>query len=134
MIGLKREIPNMFRRYLYIALAVGITAGFIGLGSALFTDNQSVANNTFTNGTVDISTNPTTTLVTFANMAPGDLVIAPITVSNAGTLDLRYAITASATNTDTKGLMTQLELTIKSGVVICQPPAAINTNFDIPAS
>src|SRR6185369_9580196 len=100
----------MLRRYLAIALAIGVTAGFIGLGSALFTDNKSVGANTFSTGTVIISTNPTTALVTFSNMAPGDAVSAPITVSNDGTLDLRYAISSTATNTDLKGLRGQLLL------------------------
>jgi spore coat-associated protein N len=130
MNDLKKEILTMFRRYLFIALAIGVAAGFIGLGSALFTDNQSVSANTFSNGTVDISTSPTTALVTFSNMAPGDLVVAPITVNNAGTLNLRYAISATATNTDTKGLMSQLQLSIKQDVTTCTAPAAVNTNFD----
>jgi hypothetical protein len=35
-------------------------------------------------------------------------------VSNGGSLGLRYAISSSATNTDTKGLKDQLVLTIKT--------------------
>ncbi len=96
---------------------VSLSAGAVSL--ALFTDSQAVGANTFSTGTVDISTTPTTALVTFSNMAPGDLVTAPITVSNAGTLDLRYAISSVATNADAKGLKDQLVLTIKSGVTTC---------------
>jgi hypothetical protein len=124
----------MLRKILVLTLVLGAAAGITSLGSALFTDTASVAANTFTTGTVDISTSPTTALVTLSGMAPGDMIIAPITVNNAGTLPLRYAVTSMATNVDDKELMEQLELTIKSGVVICQPPAAINTNFDIPAA
>ena len=83
---------------------------------ALFTDTASVPANTFTTGTVDISTNPATALVTFSDMAPGDQVTAPITVTNAGTLELRYAVTSTTTE-DT--LAAQLDLTIKSGVTTC---------------
>src|SRR5207244_12796788 len=50
---------------------------------------------------------------------PGDQVTAPITVSNDGTLTLRYAISSVATNVDTKGLKDQLVLTVKSGVTTC---------------
>jgi hypothetical protein len=52
-------------------------------------------------------------------MAPGDQVTDALQVSNTGTLALRYAVTGSATNTDTKGLKDQLQLTIKTGVTSC---------------
>jgi spore coat-associated protein N len=107
-----------------------VTAGLIGLGSALFTSTQTVAANTFTTGTVIISTNPATAAVTLVNMAPGDVIAAPITVSNAGTLSLRYAISSTATNGDGLGLMSQLQLVVKTGVTTCTAPAAINTNVD----
>ena len=82
----------------------------------LFTDTQSVPGNTFTTGTVDISTSPTSALVTFSGMAPGDQVTNPITVTNAGTLQLRYAATSTTTENT---LAAQLDLTIKSGVTTC---------------
>jgi hypothetical protein len=49
-------------------------------------------------------------------MIPGDQVTAPITVSNAGTLQLRYALTSTTTE---NVLAAQLDLTIKSGVTTC---------------
>ncbi len=49
-------------------------------------------------------------------MAPGDKVTAPITVSNAGTLGLRYAVTSTTTEDI---LAAQIDLTIKSGVTTC---------------
>ena len=98
-------------------LAIGILAAGIGLGTgAIFTDTQQVGANTFSTGTVDISTSPTTALVTFSGMAPGDQVTNPIVVTNSGSLDLRYAVT-SATTENT--LAAQLDLTIKSGVTTC---------------
>ena len=75
----------------------------------LFTDTQSVPGNTFTTGTVDISTSPTSALVTFSGMAPGDQVVNPITVTNAGTLQLRYAVTSTTTENT---LAAQLDMTI----------------------
>lgn len=98
-------------------LAIGILAAGIGLGTgAIFTDTQQVDANTFSTGTVDISTNPTTALVTFSGMTPGDQVTNPITVTNSGTLELRYAMTSTTTE---NALAAQLDLTIKSGVTTC---------------
>lgn len=99
---------------------VAVLAAFAAVLSltvlALFTDTASVGSNTFSTGTVDISTSPASALVTFSDMAPGDQVVNPITVSNAGSLELRYAVTSTTTE-DT--LAAQLDLTIKSGVTTC---------------
>lgn len=100
-----------------VLAVAGIAGGAVSL--ALFTSTATVPANTFSTGTVTISTNPTTVLVTFAGMAPGDQVTAPITVSDDGTLALRYAISSVATNADAKGLKDQLVLTVKSGVTTC---------------
>lgn len=109
----------MPRTILVFLLAAGLLAGLASVGSALFTSTATIDANTFTTGTVILNTSPTTALVTFANMAPGDQVTAPITVTNNGTLQLRYAVTSVATNTDAKNLRNQLVLTIKSGVTAC---------------
>ena len=109
----------MIRKSLALLLFTGLMAEIASAGSALFTSTATVAANSFTTGTVVISTNPTTALVTFSNMAPGDQVTAPIVVTNNGTLQMRYAITSLADNTDSKGLRTQLVMTIKSSVTTC---------------
>jgi predicted ribosomally synthesized peptide with SipW-like signal peptide len=96
-------------------LGIGLLGLLAGLSSlAIFTDSAVVDGNSFTTGTVDISTAPTTALVTYNNMAPGDQVTNPLVVTNAGTLQLRYAVSSTATNTDGKGLKDQLTLTIKT--------------------
>jgi hypothetical protein len=97
--------------------SVGLSAGASSL--ALFTSAATVGANTFSTGTVSITTTPATALITFSAMAPGDQVTAPITVTNGGSLDLRYAIASVATNVDSKGLKDQLVLTVKSGVTTC---------------
>lgn len=110
------------RKRILLALGAILTVATLAGGVvslAVFTSTANVPANTFTTGTVILSTNPTTALVTFAAMAPGDQVTAPITVSNDGTLALRYAVSSVATNLDTKGLKDQLVLTIKSGVTTC---------------
>lgn len=103
-----------------LALTVVILALLVGVltmsALAVFTDSQAVTANTFSTGTIDISTSPTTALVTYSSMLPGDQVTAPITVSNAGSGDLRYAVTSTTTEAV---LAAQLDLTIKSGVTTC---------------
>jgi spore coat-associated protein N len=103
-----------------LAASVAVLGALVTLLSlsvlTLFTDTASVPANTFTTGNVDISTSPTSALVTFSDMAPGDQVVNPITVSNAGSLELRYAVTSTTTE-DT--LAAQLDLSIKSGVTTC---------------
>ena len=83
---------------------------------ALFTDTASVGSNTFATGTVDINATPATAVITMPAMVPGDQVTAPLTVSNDGSLELRYAI-ESATTEDV--LASELVLTVKSGVTTC---------------
>lgn len=100
----------MFKK-IFATLAVTAAFGaFAVVGTtALFTDTQSVGSNTFTTGTVDISTTPTTALVSLSGMAPGDSVANDITVSNAGTLELRYAVKSTTTE---DVLAAELDLTI----------------------
>jgi spore coat-associated protein N len=83
---------------------------------ALFTDSASVPANTFNTGTIDINTSPTTALLAMSAMVPGDQVTATLTVSNNGTLQLRYAVTSTTTE---DALAAQLVLTVKSGVTTC---------------
>src|SRR5439155_4042690 len=87
----------------------------IGATSAVFTDSASSSGNTFSSGTVILSTSGSITFTSPA-MHPGDLVVAPITVSNTGTLGLKYAL-VSTTTEDT--LAAALQLTVKTGVTTC---------------
>jgi spore coat-associated protein N len=110
-------------RILVVLLVAGVVAASLGVASnAIWTDSQDVDANVFSTGTLDISTSPTTALVTFSDMAPGDEVTSPIIVTNAGSLELRYAVTSTTTE-DT--LAAQLDLTIKTGVTTCT-----NAGFD----
>lgn len=96
-----------------LAVAVGI----VSVASlALFTDSASVPANSFTTGSVDIATSPVSAVVTMPAMAPGDQVTAPLTVSNNGTLALRYATTSTTTENI---LAAELQMTVKSGVATC---------------
>lgn len=76
---------------------------------ALFTDSDDIGANTFATGNVELSTNPTTNAISMSTMAPGDTKYGSITVTNGGSLALRYAVT-SVTTEDT--LAAQLDLTV----------------------
>lgn len=98
--------PSDRARRRRLATTVAICGlAFIGFGQlstgAFFTD-QADASLTYTAGDVKIMANNQTTYVvppgTFVNMAPGDVRYVPITVSSAGALDLRYAMTGVSTD------------------------------------
>ena len=110
-----------------VAVGGGIAIATVGT-IALFTDTAAVGSNDFTAGTVDISTSPASAVFTVTGMAPGDSSTQELDVSNAGSLALRYALTGSATNADTKGLKDQLVLTIKT--IDVTSPATKCNDFD----
>ena len=109
-------------RLVATALTVGLAA--VGVGSlttgALFTDTQPVNASNFTTGTVDIAAeNSTTAPLAAPNMAPGDVVYGVVPVSNAGTLELRYAVEVVGTNAQPADLAGQLQLAVFGGVATC---------------
>ena len=105
----------MLKGILFVIAAIGLLASLSGIVSlAVFTDADSVGSNTFTTGTIALNSVPTTALVTFTAMAPGDSVQpnAGIVVTNdSTTLELRYAITSTTTE---DVLAAALDLTIKT--------------------
>ena len=104
------------RRRGLILLLVSLSVASLGAGAfslAIFTDSDA-STGTFTAGTIDIATNPTT-LFTVAAMMPGDAGSATLTVNNGGTGQLRYAMTSVSTNADTKALRDQVALTVRPG-------------------
>ncbi|MGL4173796.1 MAG: TasA family protein [Actinomycetota bacterium] len=116
------EEPRRERRRLLVGLlALGVTGAGLtsAVTGAIFTDTATIASNTFTTGTVDIDAAPATSAISLANMAPGDVVTAPITVTNAGTLAHRYAVTSTSDAPDANFLAAQLQMSIKSGVTTC---------------
>ncbi|MEX0875380.1 MAG: TasA family protein [Actinomycetota bacterium] len=101
------------RRYgaAFAVFALALTTMVIGLTGAIFTDTSSDGASTFTTGSIDISTTPATAILTASTMAPGDTVENDLTVSNDGSLELRYAIQGSATD-DANGLSDTLKVRI----------------------
>src|SRR3954451_4272391 len=95
---------------------------------AAFTTQKSAGSLTFTSSTIALTTSPTSALITYSTMKPGDSVTNSITVTNSGGSQLRYAISSSATNADGKALKDQLVLTVKT--VDATVPATPCDDFD----
>jgi len=99
------------RRRGIVALLGAVSLLTIGAGSislAQFTDSAT-STWAFTTGTIDVNTSPAV-VTAVNNMMPGDNATQALTVSNAGTGDLRYSISVAATN----ALGTALQLTVKT--------------------
>ena len=104
-----------FRTALLIALVtVALLAQFVVTDSlAVFTHQEVNAANTFTTGDVSIDDGPDSAFFTFSGMMPGDSTIQPLTITNSGSTEFRYAMTTAADNADSKALRDQLTLTIR---------------------
>jgi hypothetical protein len=103
------------RRRGIVALLGALSMLTIGAGSmslAQFTDTTSTTWN-FTAGTIDISTNPAVAFAAINPMMPGDVNTQKLVVTNAGTGDLRYAISVAATNA--LGSALQLSIRVDNG-------------------
>lgn len=80
---------------------------------ALFTDQQTDAS-TFTTGTIVLDATKIAAMdLTSSAMMPGDTKVSSVTVENDGTAQLRYAVSQTSTNADTKALYDSLLLVIR---------------------
>lgn len=114
---------SVVRRGILLTVLAGsaiLTVGTGALSLAVFT-NSAAADGAWSTGTIVLGVSPTTTFAATGIM-PGDSGSQTVTVANAGTGDLRYAMTSAATNADGKGLAAQLDLTIEAGS--CAGPGA----------
>ena len=104
------------RRNAMVALLLGSTVAMVGAGAmslAQFTDTKA-SSGSWTAGTIVLGVSPVTAF-TATNIFPGASGSATITVTNNGSGDMRYAMSSTFTNTDSKGLAAQVDLTIKPG-------------------
>jgi hypothetical protein len=105
------------RRVLGLLLLLLLLIPSIGtsyLTLALFTDQESVTAD-FTTGTIALDAAKIDALVlTVTALMPGDSITDDVVVENDGTAELRYAMTTSTTNPDTKLLRDVLTLTVKT--------------------
>lgn len=106
-------------RKIKVILALGTLSSAVWASTyATFTDSAT-ATSTFTAGTVDIVVGGDTsdaysfTSLQSSNLKPGDLVYAPLTVANTGSLGFSYSMASSSTNTDAKALRDTLKLGAK---------------------
>jgi hypothetical protein len=130
VLDIEQAVDGASRKRLWrsmLILGVSGIAGGVLLVSALFTQTADVPNNVFSSGDVDISTSPDTTLLTMSNGAPGDRVSAPLTVSNDGSLELRYSVTSLTTGS--AELAAQLDLTILKSSMACSTPAEFDAAY-----
>lgn len=101
------------RAVLGAGVAAVALAGVTSLASAaVFTSQDTASGNTFTAGTVVLGTGAGASVFTLPAMAPGDVAYGKVPVSNDGSLELRYAMTSSSTNTDGKGLASAMTATV----------------------
>jgi hypothetical protein len=119
-----RRVLGLLLLFLLLIPSVGATY----LTLALFTDQETVTAD-FTTGTIDLDGTKIDALVlTTSALMPGDTVTDDVVVENDGTAQLRYAMTTSSTNADSKALRDALTLTIKTIDVTL--PATPCDNFD----
>jgi hypothetical protein len=83
---------------------------------AVFTDSEAVGGNAFTSQTINLGVSTSNALLTLTTLLPGDKVTAPLTLTNSGTGDLRYAMSTGATAAALPDAMTG---TIRTGVTTC---------------
>ena len=82
---------------------------------AVFTDSKA-SSGAWTTGTIILGVSPTTAF-SATGIMPGASGTQVIAVNNAGTSQLRYAMTTAITG-DTKGLAAQMSLDITTGPVV----------------
>lgn len=87
-----------YRKVRVAASAGVLLAGMWGTSLAVFTDSAT-SDASFTSGDVDLAAAPATALFEVQDMAPGDVEFAGLTVTNDGSLDLRYAMSATPSGT-----------------------------------
>ena len=112
------------RRRRFIATAAICGLAFVGIGQlatgAIFDDSAN-ASVTYTTGDVEIEANgsASATLTAASNLAPGDTTFRPVSVTNVGSLDLRYAV-SGVTTSETKNLSNALRYTIYRGMSVAE--------------
>ncbi len=107
----------MLKRILVLTMVIGLITGLGALsGLAVFTDQETAADDTFSTGSVDLVLGTTSALVTYTDMKPGDTTgPQSLLVTNNGSLDFTYVMsTTMDTDTGTPLLGDTLDLTIKT--------------------
>ena len=121
------------RRFWASGIILGLT--IIGMSSlttgALFTNEDSATSNGITTGSVDISSQAGTIVVGADNLAPGDQIYQPLTVSNSGSLELRYAVEYEAQDAGSVNLSRALRVDMYAvpNVAACDRDGALGAKI-----
>ena len=99
--------------------ALGTLSGGVWASTFASFSDDATASSTFSTGSVNLTVNAEAdddyafAALESGNMKPGDVVYAPLTVANAGSLAFTYTMSSSSTNTDSKALRDTLRLGAK---------------------
>ena len=106
----------MVRKLIGTIVIMGAMTAMLSLSVvAVFTDTDAVGTNSFSTGSLSLTTTPTSTIWTAVTAAvPGDKATGTLTVTNAGTLSLRYAVSGSNTDATLSAAM-NLRIGLKGG-------------------
>lgn len=106
---------NASRKVKALAALGTLSAGVWASTFASFSDDAT-ATSTFSTGSVDLTVGGEVdddyafASLESGSMKPGDVVYAPLTVANAGSLGFTYSMSSSSTNADSKALRDTLRL------------------------
>ena len=124
----RRRARRRFLALLLFLLLLIPSVGTSVLTFALFTDQETVAAD-FTTGTIMLDAVKIDALVlTTSGLMPGDTITDDVVVENDGNAQLRYAMSTTSTNADSKGLRDVLTLTVKT--IDATTPLTPCDNFD----
>jgi hypothetical protein len=114
---MKPALAIAHKKLLLLGLTTIAVTGITGatmISMALFTDQQT-DQESFTTGTIVLDATKIAALdLTSSALMPGDALRGPVVVENDGTAQLRYSVSQSSTNADSKALRDSLLLVIKS--------------------
>jgi hypothetical protein len=95
-------------------IIVGVlSTGVLVTSLASYSSTAAPADSHFDTGTVQLTASPSSAMFNATGMKPGDVVYAPLTLANAGSLALNYTMATAATNTDSKNLAAALQAEVR---------------------
>lgn len=98
--------------------------------NALWVDKAQVSGSKFTAGTVKLTAGPAAPVLWKVNGYPGYSQVTPITVTNTGSMAMRYAVTGY----ETGGMAPVLKIEAKAGVTSCTAAGFTATGTSILAA
>lgn len=122
------------RTTLQMVLRLTALLGLAWAGTHTLVGHQASLAAGFTKGTVDINASRPSAAFSASDLTPGDVWYEELTVSNPGSLDLRYTLTTRATNPDGKNLAGQLDAEARKVSGTCDASSFAESSDTIVAS